>query len=162
MPRTPSENRPPSTALSPVLNWRGGSRQNYTTTKTSAHSPVGPEEWVLVSHLMRNRNVKQIAIDLAITANFALRAAVLLQTAVDKEVSAPSPTPAVAAPQATLPELPEPAVLQPHELTQKINRLNKEIAAGVLWSAPIWEIPQQIYDLSQIVAQASHKIARFS
>ena len=111
---------------------------------------------------MRNRNEKQIAIALAITANFALRAAVLLQTAVDKEVSAPSPTPAVAAPQATLPELPEPAVLQPHELTQKINRLNKEIAAGVLWSAPIWEIPQQIYDLSQIVAQASHKIARFS
>lgn len=68
------------------------------------------------------------------------------------------------APQALLPEIPEATALQKQipGLTQKLSRINKEIAAGVLWSAPIWEIPQQIYDLSQIVAQASHKIARFS
>lgn len=58
---------------------------------------------MLVSYLMRNRNKKQIAMASAITANFALRAAVLLQTAVDKEVPAPSPTPAVDAPQETFP-----------------------------------------------------------
>ena len=43
--------------------------------------------------------------------------------------------PAVTAP-ATLSDLPEPAVLQTHGLTQKMSRINKEIAAGALWSAP--------------------------
>ena len=42
------------------------------------------------------------------------------------------------------------------------HKQRKEIAARVLWSASIWEIPQQIYDLSQIYAQVSHEIARFS
>lgn len=42
------------------------------------------------------------------------------------------------------------------------HKQRKEIAARVLWSASIWEIPQQIYDLSQISAQVSHEIARFS
>ncbi|MFR6185248.1 MAG: hypothetical protein ACLUJG_06565 [Lawsonibacter sp.] len=37
---------------------------------------------------------------------------------------------------ATLSDLPEAAVLQTHGLTQKMSRINKEIAAGALWSAP--------------------------
>ena len=76
-------------------------------TKTSAHSPVEPGEWALVSYLMKNQNEKRIAISAVITTSFALWTAVLLQTAVDKEVPAPNPTPAVDAPQATFPELPE-------------------------------------------------------
>ena len=52
------ENRPPSTALSPDLSWRGGFRRKYTTTKTSAHSPVEPGERALVSYLMRDQNEK--------------------------------------------------------------------------------------------------------
>ena len=56
--RTPSENRPPSTALSPALSWRGGFRRKYTMTKTSAQSPVEPGERALVSYLMRDQNEK--------------------------------------------------------------------------------------------------------
>lgn len=52
---------------------------------------------------------KQIAIAAAIAASFALWAAVWPQTTVDKEMPAPSPTPPVTAPQATLPEPTEPA-----------------------------------------------------
>lgn len=54
-------------------------------TKTSAHSPVGPGEWGLVLYLMRNRNEEQIDIAAVITANLALLAAVLLQTAVERK-----------------------------------------------------------------------------
>ena len=83
--RTLSENRPPSTVLWLALNWRGGSRRNCTTTKTSAHSPVGPGEWVLVSYLMRNRNEEQIDIAVAITTSLALWAAVSPQNTTGKK-----------------------------------------------------------------------------
>lgn len=53
---------------------------------------------------------KQIAIAAAIAASFALWAAVLPQTAVDKETPALTPTPAVIASQAPLPEPTEPAM----------------------------------------------------
>ena len=43
-----SENKPPSTALSPALSWRGGFRRKYTMTKTSARSPIEPGERALV------------------------------------------------------------------------------------------------------------------
>lgn len=135
MPRTLSENRPPSTVLWLALNWRGGSRRNCTTTKTSAHSPVGPGERALVSHLRENRNEEQIAITVTITASFALRALCHLKTQWAK-APALSPTPAVTAPQATFPKLPEPAVLQAHGPTQKLSHINKEITAEVLRSAP--------------------------
>lgn len=91
MPRTLSENRPPSTALSPALSWLGDFRRNYTTTKTSAHSPVEPGGRALVSYLMRNRNEEQIDIAAAITASFALWVAVSPQTAMDKETTSPNP-----------------------------------------------------------------------
>ena len=84
MHRTPSENRPPSTVLWLALNWRGGSRRNCTTTKTSAHSPVGPGERALISHLRENRNEEQIAITVTITASFALRATVSSQNTMGK------------------------------------------------------------------------------
>lgn len=52
---------------------------------------------------------KRIIIAAAITASFALWAAVWPQTAVDKETPTLTPTPAVIASQAPLPEPPEPA-----------------------------------------------------
>ena len=52
---------------------------------------------------------KRIAIAAAITASLALWAAVWPQTTVNKEMPAPSPTPPVTAPQATLSEPTEPA-----------------------------------------------------
>ena len=79
---------------------------------------------------------KQIAIAAAITASLALWAAVSSQNTMGKRARTKSPTPAVTAPQATFPKLPEPAVLQAHGPTQKLSHINKEITAEVLRSAP--------------------------
>ena len=100
-------------------------------TKTSAHSPVGPEERALVSYLRRSRNEKRIAIAAAITASFALWAAVSRQNTVNKEIPAPSPTPAVIAPQATIPEQTEPATT----LTTEMEEVAGTIAEPVLEEA---------------------------
>ena len=78
--------------------------------KTNVHSPVGPGGRALVVYLMKNRNEEQIDIAAAIAASFALWVAVSPQTAVDKETPALTPTPAVIAPQAPLPEPTEPAM----------------------------------------------------
>lgn len=61
---------------------------------------------------------KQIAIAAAITASFALWAAVRPQTTVDKEKPAPNPTTAVTAPQATLSEPTEPVGLLSTEMAE--------------------------------------------
>lgn len=70
---------------------------------------------------------KQIAIAAAITASFALWAAVWPQTTVDKE----TPTPAVIAPQAPLPEPTEPAT----PLTTQMEKVDGMIAEPVLEEA---------------------------
>ncbi|WP_195463288.1 DUF6550 family protein [Anaerotruncus colihominis] len=74
---------------------------------------------------------KQIAIAAAITASFALWAAVWPQTTVDTEIPAPSQTPAVTAPQATLPEPTEPATL----LTTETEEVDGTIAEPILEEA---------------------------
>lgn len=74
---------------------------------------------------------KQIAIAAAIAASFALWAAVSPQTAVDKETPALTPTPAVIAPQAPLPEPTEPAM----PLTTEMEEVDGTIAEPVLEEA---------------------------
>ena len=74
---------------------------------------------------------KQIAIAAAITASFALWAAALPQTAVDKETPALTPTPAVIASQAPLPEPTEPATL----LTIETEEVDGTIAEPILEEA---------------------------
>ena len=74
---------------------------------------------------------KQIAIAAAIAASFALWAAVWPQTAVDKETPALTPTPAVIAPQAPLPEPTEPAM----PLTTETEEADGTIAEPVLEEA---------------------------
>ena len=74
---------------------------------------------------------KQIAIAAAIAASFALWAAVWPQTAVDKETPALTPTPAVIAPQAPLPEPTEPAM----PLTTEMEEVDGTIAEPVLEEA---------------------------
>ena len=74
---------------------------------------------------------KQIAIAAAIAASFALWAAVSPQTAVDKETPALTPTPAVIAPQAPLPEPTEPAM----PLTTEMEEVDGTIAKPVLEEA---------------------------
>ena len=74
---------------------------------------------------------KQIAIAAAITASFALWAAVWPQTTVDTEIPAPSQTLAVTAPQATLPEPTEPATL----LTTETEEVDGTIAEPILEEA---------------------------
>ena len=71
---------------------------------------------------------KRIAIAAAITASFALWAAVSPQTAVDKETPTLTPTPPVIAPQAPLPEPPEPAMA----LTTEMEKVEAMIAEPVL------------------------------
>ena len=74
---------------------------------------------------------KQIAIAAAIAASFALWAAVSPQIAVDKETPALTPTPAVIAPQAPLPEPTEPAM----PLTTEMEEVDGTIAEPVLEEA---------------------------
>ncbi len=74
---------------------------------------------------------KQIAIAAAIAASFALWAAVSPQTAVDKETPALTPTPAVIAPQAPLPEPTEPEM----PLTTEMEEADGTIAEPVLEEA---------------------------
>lgn len=74
---------------------------------------------------------KQIAIAAAIAASFALWAAVSPQTAVDKETPTLTPTPAVIAPQAPLPEPTEPATL----LTTETEEVDGTIAEPFLEEA---------------------------
>lgn len=74
---------------------------------------------------------KRIAIAAAITASLALWAAVWPQTAVDKETPTLPPTPAVIAPQATLPEPKEPAA----PLTTEMEEVDETIAEHVLEEA---------------------------
>lgn len=74
---------------------------------------------------------KQIVIAAAIAASFALWAAVSPQTAVDKETPALTPTPAVIAPQAPLPEPTEPAM----PLTTEMEEVDGTIAEPVLEEA---------------------------
>lgn len=74
---------------------------------------------------------KQIAIAAAITASLALWATVWPQTAVDKEILTLTPTPAVIAPQAPLPEPPEPAMA----LTTEMEKVDGMIAEPVLEEA---------------------------
>ena len=74
---------------------------------------------------------KRIAIAAAITASLALWAAVSPQTAVDKETPALTPTPAVIAPQAPLPEPTEPAM----PLTTEMEEVDGTIAEPVLEEA---------------------------
>ena len=74
---------------------------------------------------------KRIAIAAAITASFALWAAALPQTAVDKETPALTPTPAVIASQAPLPEPTEPATL----LTIETEEVDGTIAEPILEEA---------------------------
>ena len=74
---------------------------------------------------------KQIAIAAAIAASFALWAAVSPQTAVDKETPARTPTPAVIAPQAPLPEPTEPAM----PLTTEMEEVDGTIVEPVLEEA---------------------------
>ena len=74
---------------------------------------------------------KQIAIAAAIAASFALWAAVSPQTAVDKETPALTPTPAVIAPQAPLPEPTESAM----PLTTETEEADGTIAEPVLEEA---------------------------
>ena len=70
---------------------------------------------------------KQIAIAAAITASLALWAAVSPQTAGGKETPAPSPTPAVAAPQRALTQPKEPEV----SLTTELEQVEETIAESV-------------------------------
>lgn len=74
---------------------------------------------------------KQIAIAAAITASLALWAAVWPQTTVDKETPTLTPTPAVIAPQAPLPEPTEPAM----PLTTETEEADGTIAEPVLEEA---------------------------
>lgn len=71
---------------------------------------------------------KQIAIATAIAASLALWAAVSPQTAVVKEISAPSPMPTLAAPQTALTEPKEPEV----SLTTELEQVEEIIAEPVL------------------------------
>lgn len=74
---------------------------------------------------------KQIAIDAAITASFALWAAVWPQTTVDKEVPAPSQTPAITAPQATLSEPTEPTPLLTTEMEEVVGTIVEPVLEEV-------------------------------
>ena len=84
-----------------------------------------PRRRAPVSPLRRTGMKNQIAIAAAITASFALWAAVLPQTAVDKEA------PAVIATLAPLPEPPEPAM----PLTTEMEKVDGMIAEPVLEEA---------------------------